>query len=264
MTSPKTVDPRDAAFQAVRTMLTSIKKAVQRGNFQEASIWAAQAVEGMHGDDVHQHRAQVYTAVTSVLIASAWALKRAVLRGSGLFAQLTPNAEVLLKTSGQLCELARMQNRELALGIALVIQGFATQLKDALVSHAAGYRYTKADELDAALNALDEILSNAERLTTDDNTRGGSATISDTKLAGTVISNTQSCLSRICSRRFSDWQKAQVLVKHAEKLVGSDADGDAQAKPHAALFERVQAALTAQDYSTSTTALSQLAAALSA
>lgn len=240
--------------QTLSPILAQIERALAASDFNDACNWAKQSVEAVRGEEDRELRAHVYTAITSVLVTATLSAKRAVLRGSGLFYQLTPTFEAMAKSARLLREMAQMKDAGLGQAFAFILEGFVKKAQGELAKHPqGGYRYTKAEELDAVLNDLDQIVQTSKKMTADADA-GAVSPCCQVELAAVAIGNAQGCLVRI-PKSWSDYPKAEVLVNHARKLVPDDAVET--------LFDTALAALKSQDYSRSSTALLRLHKTLS-
>lgn len=249
-------DPTPTLNDSLSTMLTSAKAAVKANKLDDACNWVGQAVQATNSSQDLETRAQVTSAATAVLMKAAVDTRRSVLRGAGLFAGLDSNVQVIGRCATQLADMARGADRGIALAQALVIGGFAKELIAAIEPHKGSlYAVTDASGLDAFLTTLGEVIRAASRLTTDPSPQGNTDA-ERAKLAATAVSNARHSLSRVFSKKLSDWDKARILCRHAQALVDTS---------HPSLkdsFEAAQRALAANNYQISDGVLKALEADL--
>lgn len=238
------------------TMISSISSATKSSNFGDACNWAAQAVQATATCNDDEARRLVNTAVTGVLVKATVETRTAVMRGIGLFGKLSHPVDAIVRCTELLADMAKGANRELALAQALVLGGYAKQLATALKPHTTSiYVHTDAPTLDAFLTTLGEILKESERLTTE-RVSAGLTVEEQNRLAATALSNARGALSAIFSEKFSDWDRARVLTKHAFVVV---ADNQSALK---AEFDAIEDALAKKNYKSAAGKLKALEAAL--
>lgn len=241
---------------SLSTMISSTSSAASSGDLGNACNWAEQAVQAASKTTDSELRAKVTEAVTGVLIKATVETRRAVMRGNGLFGKLDTNVQVIARSSALLVQLARDANDADAIAKALVIGGFARELTAAVAPHTTTvYQHTDGPTLDAFLTGLSEIMK-ASATVTEKPLSDGLTQDQRNKIAATALSNGRHALSAIFSKKFSDWDRASVLNKHAGLLV-------AESHPHLkADFAAAEAALAATDYKPAEAKLKALEIAL--
>lgn len=233
-------------------MLSKVSTAVAAGNLADAALWATQAVETLSGNEDREVREQVNTACASIIMAASLLTRKLVFRAGGIYHRLVPTLSPMLCAAELITQVAKQADRGIAHAHGLVLEGNARQILEAAELHPKNsHRATTAGELDKVLNALAEIIEVSGSFLKDADPNKDVLSV-----AREGIDSAKGNLSPLFPKKWSDWEKAAVLVKQVRKLIGQPSASQGS------LLDGAEKALGAQDYTKSSEALGHLSAML--
>ncbi len=240
--------PTPTVKDSLATMLSSALSAVKANRLDLSTDWAAQAVLATCNSDDASERSQVNSTISLILMKAAVGIRTKVLHSGNIYAGLDNNVQLIVRNADLLTTMSVGGDRGVGQALALVIGGYGKQLAAAVAPHkGTTYLHTDATMLAEFLKTVDDLIKAISTFTAGvraDNPEG----LDDAELrkqAATAVSNARHLLSRLFSKKMSDWEKARVLCRHALALVERS---QAHLKNS---FDAAEQALAANDYSTS-------------
>lgn len=219
---------KEPAPQMFVLAMSKFSQAFDAGDFAECVNWLKQAdsLTAGHPDAVTAHReacARVITACAAKGITLA-------LHSGNVLKQHRDLADIIATCAASLTE--KYPDNQGKQAMATVIVGYTSQLSNRLNRVMAVEHYvTSAEKLDGVLDNLFDIMSFSVKL--DSLSEEALPGMCDRlALANTAASNADCSLMWFFSKRFSDWDKAELYCRRAAQWLKHNADSPGKVDPH--------------------------------
>lgn len=255
LTSALPADQRQSNETALYQLALSMcRKSLQAGALPEALSWARQAEQIGLLSDIKTQMPDVTRAYINLILESCTQAQELLLTGGNVTHKQALLSDITEKAADHLVLRLQAEDHTVPLKVALIVQGYARQLRSRITEHLAREQpTTPAQELESTLDCLSTITQYADKLSSLPEEAYHPL---DKRLvvAATAVSNARSLLGRLFS---SDWVKAEIFCRRAYLLLtrrsitegaNHPASGDAYLDNALRTFPAAHQALLRHDY----------------